>query len=319
MAAAEPKHGRRAEEVGLDALEPRPELPQRRERRAGLGPGDEDRDEMPERRVAERLAPLELAREKPGDVVVDGMPQRRRVRLERLDERPAPARRGRSARRAASRAGTSAPRRGSPAARGPCPRRRPRRARRRARGGPSPPSASRRARPARPRGSARGRRARRRARLATSASSRNRSSSGTRFASSASSRCVPAPIRASSTEPHSGQRGGTASTRPQWWQWSASSVWSVSATSQFGQRRETPHARQWIAGATPRRLRSRIARPPSVDEPAERPEQRRRERVARLAAEVDEPHATASARRSGRAATARRSRAQLSGRGVAEP
>ena len=28
------------------------------------------------------------------------------------------------------------------------------------------------------------------------------------------------------------------------------------------QRRETPHARQWSAGATPRRLRSRIALPP---------------------------------------------------------
>ena len=46
---------------------------------------------------------------------------------------------------------------------------------------------------------------------AVSASSRIRSSSGTRFASSASSRCVPAPIRASSAEPQAGHASGTAS------------------------------------------------------------------------------------------------------------
>ena len=46
---------------------------------------------------------------------------------------------------------------------------------------------------------------------AVSASSRIRSSSGTRLASSASSRCVPAPIRASSEEPQEGHASGTAS------------------------------------------------------------------------------------------------------------
>ena len=67
-------------------------------------------------------------------------------------------------------------------------------------------------------------------------------------------------------------------------------MWSVSATSQLGQRRETPQARQWTAGATPRRLSRRIARPPLLHDPAERAEQRRRERVARLAPQVDQPH-----------------------------
>ena len=44
---------------------------------------------MPERRIAERLAALELAREEAGDVVVHGVAERRRVRLERLHEHPA--------------------------------------------------------------------------------------------------------------------------------------------------------------------------------------------------------------------------------------
>ena len=50
---------------------------------------------------------------------------------------------------------------------------------------------------------------------AVSASSRIRSRPGTRFSSSPSSRCVPAPMRASSTEPHSGQLSGSASEWPQ--------------------------------------------------------------------------------------------------------
>ena len=109
--------------------------------------------------------------------------------------------------------------------------------------------------------------------------------------SSVSSRCVPAPMRASSTEPHAGHCAARARARPQWWQWRTSSAWSVSATSQSAQRRDAPHARQCTAGATPRRLRSRIARPPSLDDAAERAEQRRRERVAGLPAEIDQPHA----------------------------
>ena len=88
MAPPQPKHGRRPEQVGLDAgrREALAELLQRRERRPGLGPRDEDRDEMPERRVAQCLAALELPGEEPGDVVVDRVSQRRRVRLEGLDE-----------------------------------------------------------------------------------------------------------------------------------------------------------------------------------------------------------------------------------------
>ena len=44
---------------------------------------------MPERRVAERAAALELAGEKAGDVVARGVLHRARVRLERLDEHAA--------------------------------------------------------------------------------------------------------------------------------------------------------------------------------------------------------------------------------------
>ena len=58
--------------------------------------------------------------------------------------------------------------------------------------------------------------------------------------------------------------------------------------SQFSQRRVVPHARQWIAGATPRRLSSRIALPPSREIAVEPGHQRRRERVAGLAAQVDD-------------------------------
>ena len=50
---------------------------------------------------------------------------------------------------------------------------------------------------------------------AESASSRTSSSSGRRAASSRSSRCVPAPSRASSADPHSGQSSGAGSPWPQ--------------------------------------------------------------------------------------------------------
>jgi hypothetical protein len=44
---------------------------------------------MPEGRVAERLAPLELAGEEPGHIVVLRVLERRRVGLERLHEHAA--------------------------------------------------------------------------------------------------------------------------------------------------------------------------------------------------------------------------------------
>ena len=76
MAPAEPQHGRGAEQVGVDALEPLAQLAERSEWRTCLRAGDEDRDEMPEGGVSEHLTPLELPGEKPGDVVVDRVPER---------------------------------------------------------------------------------------------------------------------------------------------------------------------------------------------------------------------------------------------------
>ena len=60
--------------------------------------------------------------------------------------------------------------------------------------------------------------------------------------------------------------------------------------SQLGQRRVTPHARQWIAPDSPRLLRRRIARPPSLPDCRELGEERRGERIAGLPPQVDEPH-----------------------------
>ena len=70
--------------------------------RAGrVGPGDDDRHEMPERRVPELVTPRELTRQEPRDVVLGCVEQRRRLRLEALDEHQARTRRGRSGPRAA--------------------------------------------------------------------------------------------------------------------------------------------------------------------------------------------------------------------------
>ena len=74
---------------------------------------------------------------------------------------------------------------------------------------------------------------------------------------------MPAPTRTSSGEPQAGQSSCPGCAYPQWWQRRTPSPWSTSATSQLGQRRVSPHARQWRAGTRPRRLRSRIALPPS--------------------------------------------------------
>ena len=142
---------------------------------------------------------------------------------------------------------------------------------------------------------------------AVSASSRIRSSSGTRFASSDSSCCVPAPIRASSdgaarpgtlpARPPSSRSGGSGA---------GASPCSVSATSQRPQRRETPQARQWIAGASAAAVEQQDRLAAVLGDPAELREQRRRERIAGLAAQVDDPHASASARRAARRARAAR-------------
>src|SRR5215475_15344088 len=84
MPAAQPQQRRRPEQfelrqAGLQLLE--------RARRVGeLRAGDEDADEVPERRVAERAATLELAGEETGDIVAGGMLDRARLRLECLDE-----------------------------------------------------------------------------------------------------------------------------------------------------------------------------------------------------------------------------------------
>ena len=60
--------------------------------------------------------------------------------------------------------------------------------------------------------------------------------------------------------------------------------------SQLRQRRVRPHERQWMAPEMPRRLRRRIARPPRSSTAGELGEQRRRERIARLAAQIDDAH-----------------------------
>ena len=166
---------------------------------------------MPERRIAELAPPVELLGEEAGDVVAGGVAKRRRVRLERLHDhlpgRVAAAPAGElgdelegallGAEVGQREPGVGVDDRGERDARevvalgdhlradedGAVGRGEPRRALR-----ASAPGFA-----------------------AVSASSRIRSSSGTRFASSASSRCVPAPIRASSDEPHDGQASGTAS------------------------------------------------------------------------------------------------------------
>ena len=89
MATAQPEHGSRPEQLALVSLEPCAQLVQGGQRRVRVGPGDEDRDQVAERRIAERLPALELAREEPGDVVVHRMTEGRRVRLEGLHEHAA--------------------------------------------------------------------------------------------------------------------------------------------------------------------------------------------------------------------------------------
>ena len=131
---------------------------------------------------------------------------------------------------------------------------------------------------------------------ATSASSRKRSSSGSRAASSASSCSVPAPRRATSAAPQAGQQlgaarggrsGGSGADRPR-----GASAPRRSPGSGGSARRPGSGARARL----PRRLRRRIALPPPSASLPELGEERRRERVARLAPEIDDPHRRERAR-----------------------
>ena len=275
---------------------------------------------MPERRVAELAAALELAREEPRDVVPRRVRDRARVGLEGLDDHAA----GRVSAAAAGELrdelegallGAEV---GQAEARVGVDDRGERDARRS--GGPWRPSACRAARRApraanRPSASASAA-----GRAIASASRRMRSSSGTWRSSSRSSRCVPAPIRASSGEPQAGHVSGAGSCVT-----AVVAAERLVAVQRRARRRSSGSAasprssRQWSAGATPRRLSSRIALPPSLGDRAELLEQRRRERIAALAAQVDDLARAAAGPRCAPPSSRRSSDAQLSGRGVALP
>ena len=79
-----------------------------------------------------------------------------------------------------------------------------------------------------------------------------------------SSRCVPAPSRASSAEPHAGQSGRRRHRVAAVVAVQRAVRWRRARRRSDGQRCVTPQARQWSAGATPRRLRRRIALPPPL-------------------------------------------------------
>ena len=134
------------------------------------------------------------------------------------------------------------------------------------------------------------------------------------FASSRSSFCVPAPMRASSAEPQAGHVSPIGSER-------AAVVAAQrarpraasSATSQLGQRRVAPQARQWTAGATPRRLRSRIAFPPPLRESRRAPRGAAPRADSRPRGAGRRRAPTAAARRSARRARAARATATTPG------
>jgi hypothetical protein len=86
LAPAESEERRRPEERDPGKAERLTQLLERTERSGELGPRDDDRDEMPERRVPELLPPCELVGEEARDVVSRREPERRRVGLERLHE-----------------------------------------------------------------------------------------------------------------------------------------------------------------------------------------------------------------------------------------
>ena len=123
---------------------------------------------------------------------------------------------------------------------------------------------------------------------AESASSRIRSSSGTRFSSSASSRCVPAQCAPAPMSRTPDRLPGRPE-YPQWWQWSRWSLCSVNETSRARtdgkptraavDRRHEPTAVQ---------QEDRLA--PVLRDPTELGKERRRKRVAGFAAQIDDLH-----------------------------
>ena len=78
--------------------------------------------------------------------------------------------------------------------------------------------------------------------------------------SSRSSCSVPAPWRATDTDPQSGHAPGTGSRWPQWWQaTSPAARWSTSETSHSGHPHTRPQVRQERKFDQPRRFSSTIA------------------------------------------------------------
>src|SRR4051812_29696170 len=87
MPRAEPQQRRRPEQLRI--AETALQLFERPRRVGLLRPGHDDADEMAERRIAERTAALELARDEALDVVACCVRDRAGVRLERLHDHAA--------------------------------------------------------------------------------------------------------------------------------------------------------------------------------------------------------------------------------------
>ena len=290
MASAQPEQRGGADQADAGQLERVLELAEDAERRARLGAGDDGRDEVAERRIAR--AP------RAARAPARGIRRRRGGPRRRAGSRPA----GRSAR--ARRPGASRPLRPASWVTSWNVRSSARKS-----GNARPVSASTTAATATPGKwcpfaticvpmSAAAREAANRSSAsrsapglaAVSASSRIRSSPGTRRSSSASSRWVPAPMRASSTEPHSGHFFGKLLAE--------AAVVAVQAAVAMERQRHVaaPAPARVAAGAAVDRPRDAAAvqeqhraSSPLLDA-GELGEQRRRERVSRLAAQVDEAH-----------------------------
>ena len=99
--------------------------------------------------------------------------------------------------------------------------------------------------------------------VAAESESRRNTGSGSTMASSSRSSCsVPAPWRATDTEPQSGQAPGTRSRWPQWWQaTSPAARCSTSDTSHCGHSQTRPQTPQERKFDQPRRFSSTIALP----------------------------------------------------------
>ena len=129
---------------------------------------------------------------------------------------------------------------------------------------------------------------------------------------------MPAPSRASSAEPQAGQARGDGSRV-------AAVVAAQRAVAvqderdvavRAADRRAAGAAVQRRRDAAPVEQQDRLAA--ALGDPPQLGEQRRRERIAGLAAEVDDPHRRQLAGEPRRRARAARALAQLSGRGVAD-